>query len=85
MRVQAQPGIGKLCHVGPADDDCADDDGSWVMGEKATHRPADDAPTPMAHATVRDRFMALLGRVVMRRIEVRYQYDQRSRALMCCS
>ena len=65
--------------------DCADDDGSWVIGEKATHRPADDAPTPMAHATVRDRFMALLGRVVMRRIEVRYQYDQRSRALMCCS
>jgi len=41
--------------------DCADDDGSWVIGEKATHRPADDAPTPMAHATVRDRFMALLG------------------------
>ena len=62
--------------------DCADDDGSWVIGEKARH---DDAPTPMAHATVRDRFMALLGRG-KKRIEVRYQYDQRSsRALMCWS
>ena len=37
--------------------DC--DDGSWFIGEKAS---TNDAPIAMAHAAVRDRFMALLRR-----------------------